>query len=331
MQSREILPKLISFSCQVLNVCGLTPFRYDAKSKTFKNSIFSIIFAFTFVVIFSTAYPVFYKNRMNKTKTSMHAAHNLAAPYMAINVSAAIIIFIITTFESRKSVVVMNQTLEIFLRLGKQLTERTCILITVKTLTKVIGIPAILETALVTNLVGVSNIDNIFDFLAALTIIVPYLYRSLAPNVLYGAILISTEILKILNEQMQQIMKRVIFVNSGGERSEHTDYFKMEIFCQMSDQLDKIAEEYFHLCRITKSLVNLSATALLFSLFCDVYVLIVQLFVEFVAITNSIIDSEPYNFVRGMGGMTYSLFLLVDIFLIVSVVAAHVTEVRSYT
>lgn len=179
---------------------------------------------------------------------------------------------------------------------------------------KAMGFPVILWVTITFKQLYYDSLDGgsaVSHLMQGYMTIIPYMIRSASSTFLYGTLLLTAFYMKTLNADVAHIAKEINLMTFHKDLKMQKPFFKMQRFCELSDQLDEILTIYTRITRIGQEYIEFVGIPWIASLGCDLIGVTYGIFAQYTYIVSTVFDGEPYDVLRVFTG---AIFILVSAF-----------------
>lgn len=171
---------------------------------------------------------------------------------------------------------------------------------------KVILFPIIIETVLILRVIHKGENNSIWSTLYTLY---PIVMTNFLPNCIFGAFIVCRELMVALNKHLSRVEHEANYYQDVKQMILHKPFYRMQIFCNLSDKLDELAIKYSDICLYTLEYMKIGAVPLLAAFICNLFGITVQFFQQYKSIADTMINNDGYNV---FDALTNGVFLLIS-------------------
>ncbi|KAH8286118.1 hypothetical protein KR054_002772 [Drosophila jambulina] len=222
-----------------MTVFGLLANNYHRRSRErFRFNKFYLAYAMLWTIAFSTVYGRQIYKEYSQGQINLKDAITL---YSYMNITVAVINYVTQMMISHRVAKMMSrvpffQTLKT-LRLDSRSLYTSITLAMVKT----IAFPLTLEVAFI---LEQRRTHPEVSLIWTLYKLFPLVISNLLNNCYFGAMIVVNEMLKALNRQLEAQQQEVNLLQREDQLKLTTAYFRMQRFCSLADELDRLAGTY---------------------------------------------------------------------------------------
>ncbi|EDV94695.1 putative gustatory receptor 94a [Drosophila grimshawi] len=301
----KLIQMLLALLISVLTLFGLFAIRYNRRGRQrFVSSRKYLAYAIMVTVLFSSIYVrQMYEDYM-KSQLNLHDAVKL---YSYMNITVAIINFVTQMLVSDR-VAKMMSNVPLFTTLDEfQLDKDTVRNSVVAALVKGIGFPLAIEIALI---LQQRRHEPDLNWAWSLYKLLPMVISNLLNSCYFGAMIITKNIVEALNERLNMQVQQVNLLQHDQQKKLHSNYYRIQRYCSLADQIDVLAEKYHIICTQSEKYMALMSLSIVLSLICHLLGITIGFFDQYYAIAESVIGRKPYD---AFGALINLMFLGISI------------------
>ena len=175
------------------------------------------------------------------------------------------------------------------------------------TLTKIFIFPTVIEITLI--LRQLQEDDESKSLMWTLYTLYPLIAANIGPNMLFAGMFMCKRATLALNKDVVKIKNEANFLQKTEQILLHKQFYRMQRYCCLADNLDELSEKYTVICVQTLAYTELSAPPLLASLLCNLFGITTGLFRQYYAVADTLINNESYDV---FSALTNGVFLLIS-------------------
>ncbi|XP_016959635.1 putative gustatory receptor 94a [Drosophila biarmipes] len=138
----------------------------------------------------------------------------------------------------------------------------------------------------------------------------PLVISNLLNNCYFGAMVIVKEMLNALNVRLESQLQEVNLLQREDQLKMFTKYYRMQRFCSLADELDKLAHRYKLIYVHSGKYLTPMSLSMILSLICHLLGITVGFYSLYYAIADTFILGKPYD---GLGSLINLVFLLISL------------------
>lgn len=320
------LSLIVSFI--IFQLIGLAPFFYNSKTQRFEKSLVYTLYSCFIFFIFSITYTKLYIQILNHLDySSIQTVRNIAIPYLIISTISVYLIYLTQIILRYKYVKAFNLAKKSYNRINYFLEEdyNASRYIVIAFIIKLFIFPFLIEFGII---IKFWHMENTIDIKYSLLLFIPYFIRTAIPSCMYAAFILSQTYLKVLNKHLEKIFHQIDLILNHEDFKNEKNYYKMKIFCELSDKIDFIHESYKNVLQLTTICMEIGSLPLLLSMLCNFYIVIIDIFMEYIKICDSVLNGKDYQIIATFSTLIHSIIAILDIFLIGLITQQTVSEVK---
>lgn len=297
-------------------VLGIAPYGYNFKTKKFVQYFPLLIYGVTVAMFFTSSYlPEVFKIVQN-----YEDGNDISEIYSSMNILSAIISYVILIPYHKGIVDYLNQAQLEFLIMKKYVQENIAEakFKMVQFLAKAAVFPVILWINVTFKSLYYESGENDSTFLGLLRgylTMIPYIIRSSPATCLYGILLLTAFYMQKLIENVEIIIKEINLITFHKDLKIYTNFYKMQRFSELSEQLDDISFKYTTIIKSTREYVGFVEIPWIASLGCNLIGVTYGIFAQYTYIANTVFDGEPYDFASAFTGGIFIVVSTMETFL----------------
>ncbi|XP_075144769.1 putative gustatory receptor 94a [Haematobia irritans] len=232
---------------------------------------------------------------------------NASSLYFYMNIVASLVNYTSQLLQT-KSIMHFYNTVPLFpiiryLDIKTKSVKNSVLLIFIK----IVLFPIIIEINLVVRELRSGRPDaNIWKTLYSLY---PTLLANFVPNCIFAGFVVCRECMIALGHQLNAVEKEANFYQNAKQMILHKPFYRMQIFCNLSDKVDELSTKYTSICYYTMEFIELGAMPILCSLLSNLLGITAGFFQQYYAIADTMINEETYNF---FDALTNGVFLVLS-------------------
>uniref|UniRef100_A0A454A0P1 Gustatory receptor n=1 Tax=Stomoxys calcitrans TaxID=35570 RepID=A0A454A0P1_STOCA len=303
MDKYFLIKVLIGLCIGIVSAVGLLGTMYSFRRKRFYISLPLIIWGMLVNVTFVLLYV---KNIYDDYVSDQIDLKNASSLYYYMNIICSLANYVSQVIQTKAIMNFYNsvplfETIR-FLDITAKAVRSSGILVFVK----VILFPIIIEINLLVREMHTGPDFNIWQTFYALY---PTVLANFLPNCIFSGFVICRETMIALGGHLRLIEKEANFYQDVRQMTLHKPFYRMQIFCDLSDKVDVLAGHYTSICYYTTAFMQLGAMPILFSLLSNLFGITAGFFQQYYAIADTMINEESYNL---FDAMTNGVFLVIS-------------------
>lgn len=295
-------------------ILGTATYGYSLKKKFFVTSFPILIYGIAVAILFSFYYlPEVYSEVINYENEK-----DISKIYTALNILSAEVSYVVLIFYHRGIVKFLNNALTEFNFMKRYVQDDTKVPKISLFGVKALGFPAILWVTITFKQLYYESLDGestVSHLTQGYMTMIPYMIRSASSTFLYGIMLLTAFYMSTLIEDVGLIVKEINLMTFHKDLKTQKPFYKMQRFCELSDQLDEILTIYSRVMRITGEYIGFVGIPWIASLGCNLIGVTYGIFAQYTYIVSTVFDGEPYEVTRVFTGTIFILVSALEIFL----------------
>ncbi|XP_073818320.1 putative gustatory receptor 94a [Musca autumnalis] len=282
---------------------GLLDLMYSFRRKRFFINPLLIIWSLTVIAGFVFIYG---KRLHEEYATGQIDLKNAVSIYYYLNIICALVNYLWQLAKTNKILKFYN-TVPVFdcmsyFCIDHRSVKKAALL----TFIKIILIPIIVEINLILRELRKGEESNLLETLYHLY---PMVIANFLPNCLFAGFVVCRECMKALNILLKLVENEANFYQNVKQMKLNTRFYRMQIFCDLSDKLDELSEKYNLVCFYTLEYTQLISLPLICSLLSNLLGITAGCFQQYYAIADTMINEETYDV---FDALTNGVFLAIS-------------------
>lgn len=287
----------------ILCIVGLLTSMYSFQRKRFYIS--SLLIAWSLVVIASFMY-LYVKRIYDDFISDQIDLKNAVSIYYYTNIVGSLVNYFSHLIQTKAILEYYNSvpifdTLRAF-DMNPKIVRSSALMV----FFKIIIFPVIIETNLVLRELRNEHDRNLWRTLYS---VFPMIIANFLPNCVFAGFVLCRECMSSLNRQLEMIEKEANFYQGVKQMILHKPFHRMQIYCDLSDKVEHLAEKYAIICMYTLKYMDLNSLPILCSLLSNLFGITAGFFQQYYAIADTMINEESYDL---FDAMTNAVFLAIS-------------------
>lgn len=297
-------------------VLGIAPYGYSFKRRLFIPYLPILIYGITIALIFSANYlPEVYTEI-----TNYEDEKDISKIYAAMNILSAVVAYVVLIAYHREIVTFLNQAQLEFVVMKRYVQDNIheARFKLFQFGAKAALFPVILWANITFKQLYLDSREDertLTHLMKGYMTMIPYVIRSAPSTCLYGILLLTSFYMKKLIANVETMVREINLITFHKDLKIHKHFYKMQRFCELSDELDDIAFKYTRILKSTRDYVGFVEIPWIASLGCNMIGVTYGIFAQYTYVANTVFDGEPYDFASAFTGGIFILVSGMEIFL----------------
>ncbi|XP_019847875.2 putative gustatory receptor 94a isoform X2 [Bactrocera dorsalis] len=322
MQHLKLVKICVAIIFASLMLFGFSAHGISIRKGHFYNSYIIAMYALAIASAFTVSYG---QSMLNDWQNDEFDLENVTNLYSYMNITSVIINYLTafilsSTFVRFFNNVSLFETLRFF-----EVSARTVIVSVRLVILKALLIPVIYEVTFL-----LQQIRNEPDkhLLWTLYTVLPLVLAQMYPNLFFSALVIGKVLVETLNERLCEIVNEVNCMQTPLQMSLHKPYYRMQLFCDLADRMDLLAQKYDIICRQTTKYLQLLSAPVICSLLCNLCGITVGCFRQYLAVAETLVNNEPYDVFQALTNAAFLAISVIEVMLLAQISDNNVVKVQ---
>ncbi len=308
-----LFKKCLTVSLFAINIFGLWSFKFVRRKQQIKYSFIKAFYSLTLLCIGMSAYGIIGMTAFDQGETIFFGSVTLKLVLYACG-NTILVSFVIAYlgqhWSASKIELTYNKCMSIVDIMTDSFWSVDISFYILETIMKTIVFDTIHEFVSFNNIIHSSDAMRAKPVLA-LFLMLPDLASRMHVNMFYCSLVAINVYMKKLNGYLNDVVTKSAFIT--GQNSARHKYFKMDNYCCLSDEIDKLSSLYLKIVDATNSLNSIFAVAITFWNATTHMILVVQFLYQFIALMELIHERKESTVMLYAFGYFSILLSLVDL------------------